>query len=104
VNFFKIARHEITEPMILLLIFVGVVYALLGKEISDAITIFAIIVLLVLVEVWNEYRAKKAIAALGQIAAPKTRVKRGGKIFEIDSLDVVLGGPPHPCPRDEGCG
>jgi Ca2+-transporting ATPase len=64
VNFFAIARHEITEPMILLLLFVGVVYAVLGQEISDAVTIFVVILLLVLAEVWNEFRAKKAINRL----------------------------------------
>ncbi|MDD1711889.1 MAG: cation-transporting P-type ATPase [Methanoregulaceae archaeon] len=91
VNFFAIARHEITEPMILLLLFVGVVYAILGTAISDAVTIFVVIALLVFAEVWNEYRAKKAIAALGQIAAPKARVIRDGKALEIDAAGVVPG-------------
>jgi Ca2+-transporting ATPase len=91
VNFFAIARHEVTEPMILLLLFVGVVYAILGAEISDAVTIFGIIALLVFAEVWNEYRAKKAIVALGEIAAPKARVIRDGEVREIDSLLVVPG-------------
>jgi Ca2+-transporting ATPase len=91
VNFFAIARHEITEPMILLLLFVGVVYTVLGREISDAITIFAVIALLVLAEVWNEFRAKKAIAALGEIAAPKARVIREGSVREVDTLAVVPG-------------
>jgi Ca2+-transporting ATPase len=91
VNFFAIARHEITEPMILLLLFVGVVYAVLGREITDAVTIFAVIVLLVLAEVWNEFRAKKAIVALGEIAAPKARVIREDTVREIDALAVVPG-------------
>jgi Ca2+-transporting ATPase len=91
VNFFAIARHEITEPMILLLLFVGIVYAVLGREISDSVTIFVVIALLVFAEVWNEYRAKKAIEALGEIAAPKARVMRDGKVQEIDALFVVPG-------------
>lgn len=91
VNFFAIAQHEITEPMILLLIVVGVVYAILGREISDAVTIFIVIALLVFAEVWNEYRAKKAIAALGQITAPKARVIREGEVREVDSVLVVPG-------------
>jgi Ca2+-transporting ATPase len=91
VNFFAIARHEITEPMILLLLFVGVVYTVLGRELYDAVTIFIIIALLVFAEVWNEYRAKKAIVALGEIAAPKARVIREGRAREIDALRVVPG-------------
>ena len=55
ISFFGIARHEVTEPMILLLLVVGIVYSLWGK-LADAITIFAVIFLLVLAEVYNEYR------------------------------------------------
>jgi Ca2+-transporting ATPase len=91
VNFFAIARHEITEPMILLLLFVGIVYAVLGREISDSVTIFVVIALLVFAEVWNEYRAKKAIVALGEIAAPKARVIRDKEVREVDALRVVPG-------------
>jgi Ca2+-transporting ATPase len=90
VSFFSIAIEEITEPMILLLLFVGVVYSFWGK-LEDALTIFVIIVLLVLAEVWNEYRAKKAIASLSKIAAPKTRALRDGRIAEIKTEEVVPG-------------
>jgi len=76
--------------MILLLLVVGVVYSLWGK-LADAITIFAVIFLLVLAEVYNEYRAKKAISSLEKIAAPKTRVLRDGLIAEIESEAVVPG-------------
>ena len=91
VNFLAIARHEVTEPMILLLLCVGVVYAVLGQEVIDAATIFIVIALLVFAEVWNEYRAKKAIAALGHITAPKARVIRDGEVREIDAVRVVPG-------------
>ncbi|VVB91689.1 Copper-exporting P-type ATPase B [uncultured archaeon] len=90
VSFFGIAKHEVTEPMILLLLVVGFFYSIWGK-LEDAITIFIVIVLLVLAEVYNEFRAKKAIASLGKIAAPKTKVLRDGKVTEIDSENVVPG-------------
>ncbi len=90
VSFFGIAKHEVTEPMILLLLVVGFFYSMWGK-LEDAITIFIVIVLLVLAEVYNEFRAKKAIASLGKIAAPKTKVLRDGKVTEIDSENVVPG-------------
>jgi Ca2+-transporting ATPase len=90
ISFLGIAKHEITEPMILLLLFIGVVYSISGA-LFDAITIIVVIVLLVVVEVNNEYRAKKAIAALSEITAPRTRVIREGEIVEIDALTVVPG-------------
>ncbi len=88
ISFFGIAKHEVTEPMILLLLVVGFFYSLWGK-LEDAITIFAVISLLVLAEVYNEFRAKKSIASLEKIAAPKTKVLRDGNIVAIDSENVV---------------
>ncbi|MCZ7356830.1 MAG: cation-transporting P-type ATPase [Candidatus Methanoperedens sp.] len=88
VSFFGIARHEVTEPMILLLLVVGFFYSVWGK-LEDAITIFLVIILLVLAEVYNEFRAKKAIASLEKIAAPRTRVLRDGEVNDIESQYVV---------------
>lgn len=90
ISFFAIAKEEITEPMILLLLAVGFFYAFWGK-LGDALTIFSIIFILVLIEVLNEYRAKKAISSLSKIAAPKTKVLREGKITEIETEKVVPG-------------
>lgn len=88
ISFFDIARHEVTEPMILLLLFVGFVYSIWGK-LDDAITIFIVIFLLVFAEVYNEFRAKKAISALEKIAAPKAKVIRDGNIASLDSENIV---------------
>lgn len=88
VGFWEIAREEVTEPMILLLLAVGVIYSFWG-ELGDAATIFAVIAVLVLAEVYNEFRAKRAIAALTQIAAPKARVIRDGALSEIATEMVV---------------
>jgi Ca2+-transporting ATPase len=90
ISFFEIARHEVTEPMILLLLVVGFFYSIWGK-LEDAGTIFVVIGLLVLAEVYNEFRAKKAIASLEKIAAPRTKVLRDGKVIEIDSENIVPG-------------
>lgn len=90
ISFLAIAREEVTEPMILLLLVVGVVYTVFGG-LQDALTIFTIIFILVFVEIWNEYRAKKAISALSELAAPKTRVIRDGMIMETETEKVVPG-------------
>ena len=90
ISVLRIAVKEITEPMILLLLGVGVLYSLWGG-IEDAITIFVIITLLVAAEVWNEFRAKKAIHALSRLAAPKAYVLRDGKTVAIGSTQIVPG-------------
>ncbi|HQG31241.1 MAG TPA: cation-transporting P-type ATPase, partial [Deltaproteobacteria bacterium] len=53
ISFLGIAREEITEPMILLLLAVGFFYSIWGR-LEDALTIFIVIILLVLAEVLNE--------------------------------------------------
>ncbi|MDD1663608.1 MAG: HAD-IC family P-type ATPase, partial [Methanomicrobiales archaeon] len=90
ITFLGIAKEEITEPMILLLLVVGVFYTILSSF-SDALTLYAIIITLVLVEIANEYRAKKAISALAALAEPSTRVIRNGKIADIPTEEVVPG-------------
>jgi Ca2+-transporting ATPase len=84
--------EEVREPMILLLLFVGVVYAFLGGgSSSDAITIFIVIIALVFTEILTEYRAKKAIIALRKLAPPSTPVLRDGIVKRLAASDVVKG-------------
>jgi len=90
ISFLGIVREEITEPMILLLLAVGVLYSFWG-ELRDALTIFAIILALVSIEVWNEFRAKRSIEALKRLASPSTIVVRGGRPQEIQTSELVPG-------------
>jgi P-type Ca2+ transporter type 2C len=90
VRFLGILREEITEPMILLLIAVGVLYSILGS-LTDALTIIVIIIILVLAEVWNEYRAKRSISALRQLAPPTASVLRNGQLEEVQTTSLVPG-------------
>ncbi|MEM3520406.1 MAG: HAD-IC family P-type ATPase, partial [Thermoproteota archaeon] len=90
VSFFGIAREELTEPMILLLLAVGVLYSFWG-ELRDALTILGIILTIVSVEVWSEFRAKRSIAALKRLASPSTVVVREGRPKEIPTSELVPG-------------
>jgi Ca2+-transporting ATPase len=104
IRFLAILREEITEPMILLLIAVGVLYSVLGN-LTDSLTIIAVIVVLVLVEVWNEYRAKRSISALKKLAPPTAFVLRSGRLREMQTAflvpgDVILLKPGQRVPAD----
>jgi Ca2+-transporting ATPase len=90
ITFLSIAKEEITEPMILILLAVGIFYTLFGGF-GDALTLYAIIITLVLVEIANEYRAKKAISSLAVFASPKTKVIRNSAISEVLTETVVPG-------------
>src|SRR4030067_3333332 len=91
IHFLAILREELTEPMILLLLTIGVLYGILDPNIADALTIIAVVTTLVNVEVWNEYRAKRSIAALKKLTLPTTIVLRNGKPTEIPTTQVVPG-------------
>ena len=76
--------------MILLLLAVGVFYTILSN-LNDALTLYAIIITLVFVEIANEYRAKKAISSLAALAEPRTKVMRDARIAEVATEEVVPG-------------
>ena len=91
IRFLAILKEEVQEPMIILLLVIGVLYGILDPNIADALTIIAVVTILVIVEVWNEYRAKRAIALLRHLAPATTTVLRNGKPEEIESVQIVPG-------------
>ncbi|XHH08298.1 MAG: cation-translocating P-type ATPase [Candidatus Bathyarchaeia archaeon] len=94
-GFLEIFRKEVTEPMILLLLAIGVLYSVLGfltgNGFIDAVTIIVIIVLLVSAEVYNEYRAERSISALKQLAPATAQVLRNGQTVLVQTADLVPG-------------
>lgn len=90
VKFWDIFKEEITEPMIIFLIIVAILYSIWG-EFVDTIAIFCIILALVFVEIFNEYRAKKAIASLSKLSPNKAKVIRDGELTDVDIEEIVLG-------------
>jgi Ca2+-transporting ATPase len=90
ISFWDVFREEITEPMILLLLVVGIVYSIWGQA-RDAITIFAIIIILVFVEIFTEYRAKKGVAALRKFSQPTVALLRDGQYQSIPTVEVTKG-------------
>lgn len=82
--------EEVREPMILLLLATGVVYAIVGG-LADALVIIGIIVIVIAVEVFNERRAEQALAALSRLAEPQALVVRDGTAREIPAEGVVPG-------------
>ena len=90
VTFGHVLADEITEPMMLLLLAVAVLYSVWGR-LEDTIAIVVIISAVVLVEVFAEYRAKTVIAALGQLTAPTAPVLREGRTEQVRTEDLVPG-------------
>lgn len=90
ITFWDILFEEIKEPLIILLLVIGVVYSIWGK-IGDTITIIFVILTVTMVEVYTEYKAKKSIESLRKLALPTTWVIREGKPAEIETSLIVPG-------------
>lgn len=58
---------------------------------KESLLIFAIVIAIALVGFLNEYKAEKTVEALKKLVGFKAKVRRGGKIAEVDSADLVPG-------------
>jgi Ca2+-transporting ATPase len=80
--------------MLLIAMIISIVIAITSadtKEIVDAVTIGAIVVLNSVVGFFQEYRSEKAMEAMKKLTAPKARILRDGTEKLIPSRDVVPG-------------
>jgi len=87
---FAILWEQLTGPLVLLLIAAAVISGFLGKW-DSTIAISAIVILNAILGVVQEYRAEQAMAALKKMAAPLVRVRRGGKLLDVQSPEIVPG-------------
>lgn len=82
--------EQITDPLVIVLLVAALISALLGK-VQELIAIMAIVVINAVLGVVQEYRAEQAMQALKNMAAPLVRVRRNGKVIEIESRQLVPG-------------
>jgi len=62
-----------------------------GEGGQEALLIFAIVIAIALIGFFNEYKAEKTVEALMKLVGSKATVRRGGKVIEIDAINVVPG-------------
>jgi Ca2+-transporting ATPase len=84
----ELLRSALTERLVLLLLAIGVVYAVLG-DYQDAVIIFAVIVAVVGLATWTAWRATHAIATLSELSAPRALVWRDRKLAEVPPDELV---------------
>lgn len=87
---FKILIGQFSDFMVLILLASTLVSAIMG-EVTEAITIIAIVVVNALLGFIQEYRTEKTMEALKNLAAPTAKVVRGGKTVEIPAERIVPG-------------
>jgi calcium-translocating P-type ATPase len=87
---FQIILHQILNPLIFILVLAAGASILIG-EAKDAIFIFLVILINTGLGAYQEYNAEKSASALQQLMKIKAKVKRDGKIKELDSEFLVPG-------------
>ncbi len=86
----KIFIEQFNSVVIWILIIATIISAFL-KEITDAIVISVIIILIAILGFRQEYRAERAIEVLKKLASLKSTVIRDSQIREIDAKYLVPG-------------
>lgn len=78
------------EPTLILLIIAAAIYVLLGES-KDSIFMFASIIAIVAIHVFQSWRTDRSLEALKELAAPQIKVLRDGHEQTIASVELVPG-------------
>ena len=89
-NNLAILLHQFQSPLIYILVAATVVTALLGKYIDSAV-IAAVLALNAAIGFTQERQAEISVRALMGLVAPRARVVREGREWEVESRDLVPG-------------
>ncbi len=90
ISAFKILIEQFSDFMVLILIVSTLISAFMG-EITEAVTIIAIVVVNAVLGFMQEYRTEKTMQALKELSAPLAKVARDGKISNIPAENIVPG-------------
>ena len=85
-----ILLDQFKETMVLVLIAAAIISGFLG-EVKDTIAILVIVVLNAILGFTQEYRAEQAMAALKKMAAPRVKVRRDGRVEQMEAHKLVPG-------------
>lgn len=86
--FYKKVGHILLEPMFLLLVVAALIYFFLGEP-KDGAIMLTFVVVIIAIEIFQEWKTDRTLAALKDLSAPKISVWRAGQVTEILSEDLV---------------
>lgn len=90
VSALKIFFEQFTDFMVMILLASTAISAFMG-EVTEAVTIIAIVIINAILGFIQEYRTEKTMEALKGLAAPQARVIRDGKQVSIPAENIVPG-------------
>ena len=94
--------EQLADPMIIILIIAAFISGALGvyemihnpaeaEGFADVIIILAVVIINAVLGVYQESKAEKAIEALQEMSAAKSKVLRDGKVQIVPSEELVIG-------------
>ncbi len=84
----SISFAAIKEPMVLLLISIGVIYMFLG-EAQEVYSLLTFLILILGITIYQENKTEKTLTALKKLSSPRAIVLREGKQLRIPGRDLV---------------
>jgi len=87
---YVLLAHQFANPLVYLLIGAAVVKAVF-KGPADAGVIVAVLVFMALIGFIQELKARQAMAALLELSAPRSKVRRGGVPAVVEAAELVPG-------------
>lgn len=96
INPFTLFLNQFKDALIIVLIVAASISFVLafvedGGSIKESLLIIVIVIAIALVGFFNEYKAEKTVEALKKLVGYKARVRRAGKVVEIESSELVPG-------------
>ena len=89
-SLFSILLHQLLTPFVVILVIAALIKFFTQGAI-DGIVLIVTVILMVMIGFFQEMKAEKAMSALRQLSAHKTKVKRDGKVQVILSEFLVPG-------------
>ncbi|QDT00233.1 cation-translocating P-type ATPase [Adhaeretor mobilis] len=89
-RWYEVLGRQFIDVLILILLIAAGISVVVG-ELTDAITILAIVILNGLLGFIQEWKAERALAALKEMLSPQCRVIRDGDEQQIDAVELVPG-------------
>ena len=86
----KIFLNELKDPMIILLLF-AILASFLANEVVDALAIFFIILVDLIMGTYQENKANNTAEALENLVTAKSKVLRNGEIVQVESTEITIG-------------
>lgn len=89
-SMWAVARGQLTNPMNVMLLIVGIASFLIGQT-ATGLVVSALVTFNVVMGTNQELKARASVEALAELQAPQARVRRNGRTEQVEAGELVPG-------------